>query len=330
MKTVTIVGTGLIGASFGLALRKAGFQGTILGVSSEPAIEGALAAGAIDCGAPLAEAAAEADLIFLSQTIGRILDTIHHLDPLVRPNALVTDAGSTKCEIADSADWHIKRCQFLGGHPLAGKETRGAAAADADLFQGRVWALTPDDRADLETPAAREFRGWLERIGARVVVLDADKHDEIVALTSHLPQLVSTALAATLGQRLDREQLSVAGPGLLDSTRLALSSYDLWRDILATNADHIESALAAFIQELEHIRENLRTRQLQEEFRPRRRPGRRPAPLTQRPNIRPALKQAGPAEGPGPFRELVPYSTSSEPARYDRAPQRCYVGENQG
>jgi prephenate dehydrogenase len=149
---------------------------------------------------------------------------------------------------------------------MAGKETRGAAAADADLFQDRVWALTPDDPSDLETPAAREFRGWLERIGARVVILDADEHDRAVALTSHLPQLVSTALAATLEQRLDGDKLAVAGPGLLDSTRLALSSYDLWRDILATNADHIESALAAFIQELEHMRENLRTRQLQAEF----------------------------------------------------------------
>ncbi len=266
MKTVAIVGTGLIGASFGLALRKAGFDGAILGVSSEPAIQSALAAGAIDRGAPLAEAAAQADLVFLSQTIGRILDTIRHLDPLVRPDALITDAGSTKCEIADAADWHIKRCQFLGGHPMAGKETRGAAAADADLFRHRVWALTPDEPADLDTPAARQFRGWLERIGARVTVLDADEHDRIVAFTSHLPQLVSTALAATLGQQLEGEKLKLTGPGLLDSTRLALSSYDLWRDILATNPDHIESALAAFAQEIEHIRENLRTRQLQQEF----------------------------------------------------------------
>ena len=266
MKTVAIVGTGLIGASFGLALRKAGFDGAILGVSSEPAIQAAVAAGAIDRGAPLAEGVAQADLVFLSQTIGRILDTLHHLDPLVHPGALVTDAGSTKCEIVDTARWHVKRCQFLGGHPMAGKEVRGASAADADLFRDRVWALTPDEPSDLESPAAREFRGWLERIGARVVILDADEHDRAVALTSHLPQLVSTALAATLAQRLDAEKLAVAGPGLVDSTRLALSPYDIWRDILATNSDHIESALAAFAQELEHMRENLHTRQLQVEF----------------------------------------------------------------
>jgi len=131
MNTVAIVGTGLIGGSFGLALREAGFQGAILGVSSEGAIAEAVAAGAIDRGMPLAEAVPQADLVFLSQTIGRILDSVRHLEPLVRPGALVTDAGSTKCEIVDTARQHLSRCQFLGGHPMAGKEKRGAAAAAA-------------------------------------------------------------------------------------------------------------------------------------------------------------------------------------------------------
>lgn len=267
MNTVAIVGTGLIGASFGLALRKAGFDGLILGVSSESAISEALAAGAIDRGAALAEAVPQADLVFLSQTIGRILDTLRHLDPLVRPEALVTDAGSTKCEIVDTARQHIARCQFLGGHPMAGKEVRGAGAADAGLFRGRTWALTPDDPAELTTPAAAEFRSWLDRIGARTVVLDCDRHDRAVALTSHLPQLASTALAATLEDRLAAGNLvALAGPGLCDATRLALSPYDIWRDILATNAGPIDRALADYIQKLEHMRENLRTRQLQEEF----------------------------------------------------------------
>ena len=267
MNSVAIVGTGLIGSSFGLALRKAGFAGPIVGVSSDRAIAGALAAGAIDRGAPLAEAAAGADFIFLSQSIGRIVDTIRHIDPHVRPGALITDAGSTKREITDAARDCISRGQFLGGHPMAGKETRGAASADPELFRGRVWALTPLDPADIETPAACDFRGWLERIGARVMILDPDEHDRTVALTSHLPQLASTALAAVLEERLGRSKsLAVAGPGLIDTTRLALSAYDLWRDILATNADHIDRALAAYLQELEHIRENLKTRQLQTEF----------------------------------------------------------------
>ena len=266
MNTVAIVGTGLIGSSFGLALRRAGFRGEILGVSSERAIADAILAGAIDRAAPLAEAAAAADLVFLSQAIGRIVDTIRHLNPVVRSGALVTDAGSTKCEIVDAAMQHLTRCQFLGGHPMAGKERRGANEASADLFEGQTWVLTPVEQGALETPAAREFRGWLTRIRARVAVLDCETHDEIVALTSHLPQLASTALASLLAGKLVPPQEQISGSGLKDMTRLALSSYDLWRDILATNSERIDKALASYIQELEHIRENLRTRELQAEF----------------------------------------------------------------
>ncbi len=266
IEQVTIVGTGLIGASFGLALRNAGFDGAIVGVSSPSAVAEALARGAIDRGAPLAEAVATADLVFLSQAIGRILDTIRHLDPLVKPGALVTDAGSTKCEIVDLARQVLTRCQFLGGHPMAGKESRGAASADAELFRGHPWALTPDEPRELETGAAREFRRWLDRIGARIAVLDCDAHDRLVARTSHVPQLASTALAAVLEAQWQGALPPLYGPGLKDMTRLALSSYDLWRDILATNSDHIARALSDYIQELEHLRENLRTRQMQEEF----------------------------------------------------------------
>ena len=267
MNSVAIVGTGLIGASFGLALRQAGFIGPILGVSSERALADALAVGAIDRGVTLAEAAGQAELVFLSQSIGRILDTLRHLDPLLRPGALVTDAGSTKNEIVDHARHFIRRGQFLGGHPMAGKELRGAAAAEAGLFQGCTWVLTPDEPAELETPAARAFVDWLGRIGARLVALDCDEHDRVVAFTSHLAQLASTALASSVGENLSEQRhLRVAGPGLRGMTRLALSSYDLWRDILATNTEHIDRALSRYVQKMEYIRDNLRTRQLQSEF----------------------------------------------------------------
>jgi prephenate dehydrogenase len=267
MNTIAIIGTGLIGASFGLALRQAGFAGAILGVSSERSVADAVAVGAIDCGLPLAEAIPRADLVFLSQAIGRILDTIRHLDAMLRPGTLVTDAGSTKTEIVDLARQHIRGAQFLGGHPMAGKEQRGASAADGSLFRGRTWVLTPDEPSELETPRARELCDWLHKIGARLVFLDCVKHDGLVALTSHLAQLASTALAGTVGDSIsDSGELRVAGPGLVDMTRLALSSYDLWRDILATNSEQIDRALELYIQRLEHVRENLRTRQLQEEF----------------------------------------------------------------
>lgn len=261
METVAIIGVGLIGGSFGLAVREAGLAGRILGVSSPATIRAALERGAIDEGVTLEEACARADLIYLAQPIGRILDTLRRLDPLVRRDALVTDAGSTKREIVATAARYLRRCRFLGGHPMAGKEKRGVEQAEAGLFAGRTYALTPRQAAELDF----DFVEWVRRIGAKPVVLDPEEHDRVVAMTSHLPQLASTALAATVAQQV-REHLQVAGPGLTDTTRLALSSYELWRDILATNSAEIERALTAYIGELEHVRDNLRTRALEQEF----------------------------------------------------------------
>jgi len=267
LQIVAIVGVGLIGGSFGLALRKAGFDGRILGVSSEAAIAAAVECGAIDRGLPLADAAGDADLIYLAQPIGRIMDTLRRVDPLAKEGALITDAGSTKSAIVSLARNVIHRCQFLGGHPMAGKEKRGVREAEPDLFRGRTYVLTPTREGDLTTSRAKEFLGWIDRIGATPVVMGPDQHDLVVSFTSHLPQLASTALAATVGENLESpEYLDVAGPGLADTTRLAKSSYEIWRDILATNTDSIERALAAYIARLEHMRENLRTRQMQEQF----------------------------------------------------------------
>ena len=267
METVAIVGVGLIGASFGLALRKAGYTGAILGVSSDTAIAEALRRGAIDRGLPLAEAVRDADLIYLAQPIGRIMDTLRRVDAPARAGALITDAGSTKSAIVALARGVIHRCQFLGGHPMAGKEKRGASEAEADLFEGRVYVLTPTRETDLETPPVREFLEWLRRIGAKPVILGPDQHDLVVSFTSHLAQLASTALAATVAENLESpEYLEVSGPGLVDTTRLAKSAYEIWRDILATNTDSIDRALAAYIAKLEHMRDNLRTRQMQELF----------------------------------------------------------------
>lgn len=251
IRRVAIVGVGLIGASFGLALRKAGFSGSIVGVSSPRSIAAARERSAVDAGMTLGEAASSADLIFLSQPILGIVETLKQLDPLVRPGALVTDAGSTKSVIGETAAAYLNRCAFLGGHPMAGKEQRGAEAADADLFRGRPWILT---RAP-QRPIEAEFRGWVEKAGARPVVLDAATHDRLVAWSSHLPQLASTALAAALHDRQPAAS-EVAGPGLMDMTRLAMSSYDLWHDILDTNRAEIAAALDAYIEKLQSLRAN--------------------------------------------------------------------------
>jgi prephenate dehydrogenase len=252
MRSVAIVGVGLIGGSFGLALRAAGFTGRLLGVSRPATLAKAIAAGAIDEGGPLAEIVPRADVVFLSQPISAILETIDQLGPHLKPGALVTDAGSTKRLIVERA---AGLPNFVGGHPMAGKESQGVESADAGLFRGRSWILTGDPGA--------EFLQWLERIGARVVRLSPDEHDAQVALSSHLPQLVSTALASMLEGRVGT---SVAGPGLESMTRLALSSHDLWRDILATNQPAISQALQQFTVTLNEVRDELERGQLEARF----------------------------------------------------------------
>ena len=266
MQTVAIFGVGLIGGSFALALREAGFCGRILGVSSAATIARAHAGNIIDAGATVEQAASEADLIYLAQPIRAILDTLPRIDPWVRPGTLVTDAGSTKQAILECASSCLTRAQFLGGHPLAGKETRGAESADAGLFRNRTYILTPRNEAELETDAALEFLAWLRRIGAIPLMLDAERHDQTVAYTSHLPQLASTALAVVLADHKDAVNQAF-GPGALDSTRLALSPFEIWADILATNPGFIDGALAEYISALEKLRNQLKSREMEQHFR---------------------------------------------------------------
>jgi prephenate dehydrogenase len=265
MNTVAIFGVGLIGGSFALAIRKEGFTGRIIGVSSPGTIRRALELGVIDEGRPAKEAAAAADLIYLAQPILQIADSLSELNAWVRPEALITDAGSTKTVIAERAAEALSRCQFLGGHPMAGREKRGVDAAEADLFRGRPYVLTPRTQTDLETPLARELAAWIERIGACTIVLSPEEHDRIVAFTSHLPQLGSTALAAMLAERPEPKS-GVFGPALADSTRLALSSFDIWGDILATNKDAIREALRSYIATLEEFSQVLETESMRDHF----------------------------------------------------------------
>jgi len=138
---------------------------------------------------------------------------------------------------------------------MAGKESRGVEQADADLFRGRPYVLTAREP---------ELEKWIERIGARLVILDPSEHDRLVALVSHLPQLLSTALAAAIGENTDAAKL--AGPAALDLTRLALSPYEIWRDIFATNTEPIDAALASFIARLEELRAQLRSPEMERVF----------------------------------------------------------------
>jgi len=267
IETIAIAGVGLIGGSFGLALRAAGFRGELLGVSSPATIEGALARKAIDRGVTLEEAARTADVIYLAQPIFRILDTLTALGPLVREETLITDAGSTKRAIAARARECLPTGFFLGGHPMAGKEARGVEVAEADLFVGRPYLLTADDPRVRNARITAEFVQLVQRTGALPRWLTAAEHDRLVAASSHAPQLVSTALAAALAARSDAgEVAAVAGPGLHDMTRLALSSYEIWRDILETNSGEIDAALAEVEDSIAGVRAALASSTMRQRF----------------------------------------------------------------
>ncbi len=186
----------------------------------------------------------------------------------VASTAIVTDTGSTKSRICERGlELFDHQPWFVGGHPLAGRERHGVDAADPQLFAGSRWVLTPHRVTHLETDAGRGLLSIIERVGAVPLVMDAEAHDETVAWTSHLPQMVATALAAVVNENLgDPDDLRLSASGLRDTTRLADSSYRVWRDICLTNGDNLDVALAALVQKLEHLRENLKTRGLEEEF----------------------------------------------------------------
>lgn len=274
MERVLIIGTGLIGASTGLALRSAGFGGRIDGwdVSS---LERTAAAqmGAIDAAAASIEEALElahtADVIVLAVPVLAIKDWMQRLAPIVHAGQLITDVGSTKLEITELGKTLFagaEAADFLPGHPMAGKESGGAMLAEARLFNGAMWLFTP---ATTETsPIEKEWRDWVGFFGARTLDMDAMRHDELCAWVSHLPQMLSTALAALLEDKFgDAPEIGAIGArALRETTRLGASPYSMWRDVAMTNTGPIADTLFALEQRLAHVRENLRTPELRDEF----------------------------------------------------------------
>lgn len=267
IQTVSIVGVGLIGGSFGLALKKYGFRGKIIGVSSPATIEKAVARGVIDDAAPLREAVEQSDLVFLAAPVPQIIDQLPRVAAAAKDGAIVTDAGSAKAAIADTAQQVFNRkAVFIGGHPMAGKEGRGVEIADADLFRDAIWALTPSIEGQLELPAVLEFLELIRTIGARQRVMGPAEHDRIVAWTSHLPQLLSTTLARAVAEQVTDASLEVAGGGLRDMTRLAESPYEMWEGIIAANGGEIRRALEIFQDQLEGIRSALGAAEMEDAF----------------------------------------------------------------
>ena len=272
IRQITIIGNGLIGGSLGLALRKKKFAGRIVGCDREATLEKARMRGAIDGGSPNpGDAVHGSQVVVLATPVLAIVDLIERIGPALPAKTLLTDVGSTKAAVVERAVKVFGKNagkRFLAGHPMAGKEMSGVDYADADLFQKAVWFLTPIAEQNLNEGVFAEFAGWIDHIGARIAMLPAEEHDRLCAWISHLPQMISTALAAALVEEFGNEAplLPAGGRALQEMTRIAASPYSMWRDIAISNKKNLEDALWKVEQRLAHIRENLATRELAAEF----------------------------------------------------------------
>jgi prephenate dehydrogenase len=287
IRRIAIFGTGLLGASVGLALRQAGFRGAILGWDTKQAsLDEARALGAIDpvvAGEPDTDpfvCAMAADLIVLAGPVFSIAEWLQKLAPVLSPSQMVTDVGSVKGFLVEHAGALYngpRQPAWLPGHPMAGKEQSGAAYAEADLFRGAAWLFTgtgSGTHAVLpDHPYSAAWQAWVKGFGARPFTLAPDRHDVLCASVSHLPQMLATALAAALEQQCasgsaeERVLLqSIGGRALREMTRLGGSPYSMWRDIAMTNDKAIAAALFSMEQEVAHLRENLRNAELRKLF----------------------------------------------------------------
>ena len=274
IERVAVIGTGLIGASVGLALKGAGIS--VVGWDTNAAeLATALQMGAIDRVLSKSELLDPdiADVFVLATPVLPILDWMQRLSATLSESQLVTDVGSTKREISLMAGRifnQVGRARFLPGHPMAGKESGGAALADARLFEGAAWLFTPT--SGVESDIEGEWRALVRGFGAVVRDLEPGAHDELCAWVSHLPQMLATAVSALLEDTFggDAEKLAavqaIGGRALRETTRLGASPYSMWRDVALTNTEPIAAALHALEQRLAHVRENLRTPELREEF----------------------------------------------------------------
>ena len=285
---LVIIGVGLIGGSFALALRKAGCVRHVVGVGrSRENMQRALARGAIDeIAADLASALSGANVIFLALPVGQTDETLARISSLLEPDSIVTDAGSTKQDVIAAARLHLPRHlkNFVPGHPVAGAERSGASAADTELFQGRNVVLTPLEETGAE--ATQLVAGLWQACGATVSKLSAARHDHILAAVSHLPHVLAFALMSLLSGTQDprdsqgtqgtqdtqgsqdpqrspsdtlnsSELLRFAGSGFRDFTRIAGSSPEMWRDICLGNRETLLKQMDAYQRELAAIRDML-------------------------------------------------------------------------
>lgn len=260
---IGIIGTGLIGGSLGLVWRKRISDVEIVGFDEPRVMEIARERGAIDRGAATSEAAVdEADVVVLATPIASILTLLERIGPGLKQGALVTDVGSVKRPVHDqAADVLPASATFIGGHPMAGSERRGIEHADDLLFENATYVVCPPGDTDSErfSETYPEFVSLLQATGARLILLSADRHDEIAATVSHLPQLLAVSLTRYAASRNQDDEafLQLAAGGFRDMTRIASSPFDVWRDILVANHGPILDVLAGFASQIQSVRHQL-------------------------------------------------------------------------
>ena len=255
--SVCIVGVGLIGGSFGIAIRERKLARQVVGaVRRQETINAAFQKGAVDNATTnLEEAARGADLILLASPVGQMKALCEELLPVIKAGAIVTDVGSTKLAVVEECTSIFgSKAHFIGGHPMAGSERVGVEHAKGSLFEKAMWILTPTP----STPAAEleKLKNLVSGLGATPIILDPKTHDQLLAVTSHIPHITAAALVRLFNStHNDHEVVSqlIAG-GWRDSTRVAAGSPEMWRDICLANAEPIAQNLDSLIEELQKMR----------------------------------------------------------------------------
>lgn len=252
---IAIIGLGLIGGSIAFGARRAWPSTHVVAIDREPVIREALSRRAIDAAAGDLASLADADLIVLAAPVRQNIALLRRMAAHASSSAVITDVGGTKRTIVDAAATLPQPVTFVGGHPLGGGARGGFEFATASLFARRPWIFTPHNAAGTE--AVNRLSAFVTGLGALPTTMTASEHDRLMALISHLPQLTATALMEVVGTAAAAAGLRMAGQGLVDTTRLASSPADVWRDICVTNADEISNALDLLIERLSEMRSDL-------------------------------------------------------------------------
>ena len=255
---IAIVGLGLIGGSIAFAARRAWPSTHVVAVDREPVLREALSRRAIDAAVEDLAAVASADLVVLAAPVRQNTTLLRRVAAHVPASTVITDVGGTKRTIVEAAAALPHAVTFVGGHPLGGGARGGFEFATASLFSRRPWIFTPPpDAAGNAGEAVDRLSAFVTGLGAHPTTMTAAEHDRLMSLISHLPQLAATALMEVIGRAATGSGLKMAGQGLVDTTRLASSPADVWRDICVTNADEIRSALDLLIERLSEMRTDL-------------------------------------------------------------------------